>query len=69
MIADGHYDAFIGAPLTSGMCAGLGFINSAPAIQAGLAYAQHPTKSGGDPGQQTFGEPSFHWFGFPVSRI
>lgn len=53
MIADGHYDAFIGAPLTSGMCAGLGFINSAPAIQAGLAYAQHPTKSGGDPGQQT----------------
>ena len=49
MIADGHYDAFIGAPLTSGMCAGLGFINSAPAIQAGLAYASTPPRAAATP--------------------
>ncbi len=48
MLAEGGYDILIGIPLTSGLCAELGFINSAPVIQSVLAYAQHPTKSGGD---------------------
>jgi len=43
----------IGIPLTSGLCSELGFINSAPVIKSVLAYAQHPTKSGGDISGQT----------------
>ncbi len=54
MIADGKYDMFIGIPLTSSLCAELGFINSAPAINSMLAYVQSPTKSGtGDTGDKT----------------
>ena len=47
------YDALIGLPLTSGMCAELGFVNSAPAIKTVLAYAQSATKTGGDSSTKT----------------
>ena len=45
-LTTGSYDMLIGAPLTSGTCAELGFINSAPVIQSVLAYVQNPTSSG-----------------------
>ena len=45
-LQEGRYDAIIGMPLTSGQCAGLGYINSSPAIRSVLAYAQSPTQSG-----------------------
>ena len=45
MLLSGDYDVFIGVHLTSGLCAELGFINSAAVIQTTLAYAQSPTKS------------------------
>ncbi len=45
-LTNGSYDMRIGAPLTSGTCAELGFINSAPVIQSVLAYVQNPTSSG-----------------------
>lgn len=53
LISEGGYDVLIGIPLTSGLCSELGFINSAPVIKSVLAYAQHPTKSGGDLSSQT----------------
>ncbi len=43
-LISGSYDMMVGMPLTSGMCAELGFINSAPALKSVLAYAQSPTK-------------------------
>ena len=45
MLLSGDYDVFVGVHLTSGLCAQLGFINSAAVIQTTLAYAQSPTKS------------------------
>lgn len=45
-LSQGQYDALIGIPLTSGLCAELGFINSSPIINCVLAYAQNPTKPG-----------------------
>ena len=44
-LAQAQYDAMVGMPLTSSLCAQLGFINSAPAIKSVLAFAQNPTKS------------------------
>lgn len=52
-LAEGDYDILIGVPLTSSLCAELGFINSAPVLQSLLAYAQHPTKSTEDISSQT----------------
>jgi len=46
MLATGDYDALIGIPLTSGLCAENGLINSSAAIQSVLAYAQNPTSLG-----------------------
>ncbi len=45
MLLSGAYDVFVGVHLISGLCAQLGFINSAAVIQTTLAYAQSPTKS------------------------
>ena len=45
MLLSGDYDVFVGVHLISGLCAQLGFINSAAVIQTTLAYAQSPTKS------------------------
>lgn len=52
-LREGQYDAIVGIPLTSGVCAQLGFINSSPAIEAALAYAQNPTSGGGDNSTKT----------------
>ena len=52
-LGQGSYDVMIGMPLTSSVCAELGFINSSPAIRSVLAYAQKPTKGGGDISNQT----------------
>ena len=52
-LAEGQYDAMVGMPLTSGLCAELGFINSSPALKSVLAYVQNPTKSGGDNSEKT----------------
>ena len=53
LISGGGYDIIVGFPLTSGLCSELGFVNSVPAIQSVLAFAQHPTKSSVDSGSQT----------------
>ena len=45
MLLSGDYDVFVGVHLISGLCAQLGFINSAAVIQTTLAYAQSSTKS------------------------
>lgn len=45
MLLSGDYDVFVEVHLISGLCAQLGFINSAAVIQTTLAYAQSPTKS------------------------
>ena len=52
-LRESQYDAIVGIPLTSGVCAQLGFINSSPAIEAALAYAQDPTSGGGDNSTKT----------------
>ena len=52
-LREGQYDAIVGIPLTSGVCAQMGFINSSPAIEAALAYAQNPTSGGGDNSTKT----------------
>ena len=52
LLATGDYDALIGIPLTSGLCAEVGLINSAPIIESSLAYVQHPTKASSDPSTQ-----------------
>ena len=53
MLAADHYDAIVGIPLTSGVCAEMGFINSASVMESAIAYAQHPTKGDSDPAGQT----------------
>lgn len=44
-LSTGSYEAMIGMPLTSSLCAELGFINSVPALKSVLAYAQNPTRN------------------------
>ena len=44
------YDMLIGVPMTSGTCAELGFINSAPIIESVLCYVQNPTGTKSDGG-------------------
>ena len=48
MASQGDYDMLIGPQLTSGSCASLGFINSAPIMEAALSYVQSPTAAGGE---------------------
>ena len=48
VLADGHYDLFVGGALTSGDCARLGYINSVPVLEAVLAFAQNPDGAKGD---------------------
>lgn len=53
-LSEGQYDAIIGIPMTSSLCAELGFINSSPVIRTVLSYAQSPTKgSTGDNSEKT----------------
>ena len=53
-LKENSYDMIVGLPLTSGMCAELGFINSAPVIKSVLAFAQDPTRGGSqDNGSKT----------------
>lgn len=42
------YDLFIGATLTSGNCAELGYINSVPVIESVLAFAKNPQGTTGN---------------------
>ena len=47
MLERDSYDLLLGAPLTSSDCARYGFINSAPIIEAPVAYVQAATGQGG----------------------
>ena len=47
LLGGGGYDLLIGLPLTSGSCAKLGLINSAPVMESVLAYVQKPASTGG----------------------
>ena len=50
MLSQADYDMLIGMPMTSGICAELGFINSAPIIESVLCYVQNPTGTKNDGG-------------------
>ena len=50
MLSQADYDMLIGMPMTSSICAELGFINSAPIIESVLCYVQNPTGTKSDGG-------------------
>lgn len=46
LLSQQSFDLLLAAPLTSTVCARLGFINSAPVIEQAVAYVQKPNGSG-----------------------